>query len=189
MCNAQTQPVDVIVITRGGGSPEDLAAFSTESVVRAVATSRIPVLAAIGHEIDTSLVELAADIRASTPSNAAELLVPERATVLKQLEHVRQQFQKTISGLLLQVREQLEQNRTSLSQHYQTNLLQARLLIGAREQTLQALNPDATLRRGYSVLRQRGSVVRVATELHAGPTKITFADGDVSVSIDEINVQ
>ncbi len=80
--NALAAVPDVLVLTRGGGSAEDLAAFSTEPVVRAVAGSRVPTLVAIGHEVDFSLAELAADRRASTPSNAAELLTPDRDVVL-----------------------------------------------------------------------------------------------------------
>src|SRR5665213_3602045 len=83
--NGEAEPPETIVIIRGGGSAEDLAAFSTEQVTRAVAASRVPTLVAIGHEIDLSLAELAADRRASTPSNAAELLVPDRAQALAQL--------------------------------------------------------------------------------------------------------
>ena len=74
--------LEAIIVTRGGGSPEDLAVFSTEQVTRAVAASRVPTLVAVGHEVDVSLAELAADVRASTPSNAAELLVPDRRDVL-----------------------------------------------------------------------------------------------------------
>ena len=77
--NSQAEPPEVLILIRGGGSAEDLAAFSTEQVTRAVAASRVPTLVAIGHEVDVSLAELAADMRASTPSNAAELLVPDRA--------------------------------------------------------------------------------------------------------------
>ena len=80
--NQAAEPPEVLVVTRGGGSAEDLQAFSTEQVTRAVAASRIPTLVAIGHEVDISLAELAADQRASTPSNAAELLVPDRRAVL-----------------------------------------------------------------------------------------------------------
>ena len=88
--NEQAGPPDVLVLVRGGGSADDLAAFSTETVVRAVAASRIPTLVAIGHEVDVSLSELAADQRASTPSNAAEILVPDRREVLARLRMERE---------------------------------------------------------------------------------------------------
>jgi exodeoxyribonuclease VII large subunit len=76
--NQESEPVEVLVMIRGGGSADDLSAFSSEQVVRAVASSRIPTAVAIGHEVDISLAELAADLRASTPSNAAELLFPDK---------------------------------------------------------------------------------------------------------------
>src|SRR5579862_4762896 len=76
--NELAMPPDIIAVIRGGGSTNDLYAFNTELVTRAIAGSRVPTLVAIGHEVDTSLAELAADQRASTPSNAAELLVPDR---------------------------------------------------------------------------------------------------------------
>src|SRR5205085_8765084 len=93
-----TELVDVIVVTRGGGSAEDLAAFSTEQVTRAVAGSRVPTLVAIGHEIDVSLAELAADRRASTPSNAAELLVPHRQEVLQAAHTSRTHLHQLMSA-------------------------------------------------------------------------------------------
>ena len=84
LLNAHGEELEAIVITRGGGSADDLQAFNVEQVVRAVAASRVPTLVAIGHEVDTSLAERAADRRASTPSNAAELLVPDRQAVIMQ---------------------------------------------------------------------------------------------------------
>jgi exodeoxyribonuclease VII large subunit len=95
--NGLATPPDVLVITRGGGSAEDLQAFSTEQVTRAVAASRVPTLVAIGHEVDVSLAELAADQRASTPSNAAELLVPDRQYILRTLKETRQSLARAVS--------------------------------------------------------------------------------------------
>ncbi len=90
-------PVDVLVVTRGGGSLEDLQAFNSESVCRAIFASKIPVVCGVGHERDTTLAELAADVRASTPSNAAERVVPDRQEILWQLE----QAQKSMNDCLV----------------------------------------------------------------------------------------
>lgn len=87
--NTELQELDAIVLVRGGGSLEDLHAFNDESVVRAVAASRTPIIVGIGHERDISLAELAADVRASTPSNAAELLVRSRTELLANLSHIQ----------------------------------------------------------------------------------------------------
>jgi exodeoxyribonuclease VII large subunit len=103
--NQLQSPPEVIVITRGGGSAEDLQAFSTEQVTRAVALSRIPTLVAIGHERDISLAELAADLRASTPSNAAELLVPDRQELLARLAELSRSMNIEIDNRLEDERE------------------------------------------------------------------------------------
>src|SRR5581483_9878111 len=103
--NEEAQPPEVIVLIRGGGSPEDLIAFSSEQVTRAVAASRVPTLVAIGHETDISLAELAADKRASTPSNAAELLVPDHKHSWRE-----------ITGLASHLN-QLAMHRISLAKH------------------------------------------------------------------------
>ena len=94
--SAMSELPDAVVITRGGGSAEDLAAFNDERVVRAIATSRVPTVVAIGHEIDLSLAEMAADLHASTPSNAAELLLPDAKSELRQITSLRQEFDRIL---------------------------------------------------------------------------------------------
>jgi exodeoxyribonuclease VII large subunit len=185
--NAQAEPPEVLVVIRGGGSAEDLAAFSTEQVTRAVAGSRVPTLVAIGHEIDLSLAELAADRRASTPSNAAELLVPDRAqarlalrTSVEQLQQAgRRQFQLAHSHLQLQAAE--------LEQRVRQILNQAATAVKNQSQLLDALNPQAILRRGYAIVRQGGQPVRgVRTLSTGGIVDVQVSDGGFTATVDKI---
>jgi len=97
--NQTAEPVDVIALIRGGGSLEDLIAFSTEPVARAVAASRTPIIVGVGHEIDTSLADYAADLRAATPTDAARLIVPDRTEILAHISHLSARTDAAITGV------------------------------------------------------------------------------------------
>lgn len=162
--------VEVIVLTRGGGSPEDLAAFSTEQVVRTVAASRIPTMIAIGHEVDVSLAELAADVRASTPSNAAELLVPDQHAVVAEARSQVAHRKEIILHTLASVRSDIAQTATDMQriilhvlQTQQQQLLQA-------QQLLQGYNPQRILRQGYALVRKQKALVTSVQQLAVGDT-------------------
>jgi exodeoxyribonuclease VII large subunit len=176
---------DVLILTRGGGSSEDLYAFDTEKVTRAVATSRVPTLVAIGHEKDISLAELAADKRASTPSNAAELLVPDRREVLRQLEdaqtYIREALITSIHNhkrTLVNYRNELEHLMASVLARLQDQLL-------AYTNLLEALNPRTILGRGYAIVRLASKVViRSKEEVSSGDiVNIELNDGRVDAII------
>ena len=102
---------DVLIVTRGGGSAEDLEAYDTEAVIRAVADSRTPVVCAVGHEVDTSLSELAADRRAATPSQAAEIVSPDQQALRRQLEGLQLRSQRAVQQQVFGLRQQLRQLR------------------------------------------------------------------------------
>lgn len=151
--NEQETPPEVVVMIRGGGSADDLSAFNDEPLVREVAASRVPTLVGIGHEIDESLVDLAADVSAATPSNAAQLLVPDRADIFERLR-ARQ------LGALHAVELHEKNTRT----HVRTALLSAieRSASGVDEvlrdierkrQLVAAYDPQRVLERGYALLR------------------------------------
>ena len=166
--NEQTEPPDVIVVTRGGGSAEDLQVFSTEQVTRAVAASRVPTIVAIGHEVDVSLAELAADQRASTPSNAAELLVPDRKVLLRTLRAEKKRLPELVHAVILRSQQQLDAYREQLEMISSRYLYQAKQSLQLREKLLAAFNPQAALERGYALIRKNNEAVRSGNVLRIG---------------------
>ncbi len=182
--NMAGKPPEVLVVIRGGGSADDLQAFNTESVTRAVAASRIPTLVAIGHEVDLSLAELAADVRASTPSNAAELLVPDKTTVLAELSSYQAEVGRLLSQIVRMNQQELTEQTESLTSTVQ-NLLKERMnWLAQTSQILELINPRHILSRGYAVVRQEGKVVRSTKQVHSGKSlDITIADGSFQVKV------
>lgn len=182
--NAMAVPPDVLVLIRGGGSAEDLAAFSTEAVTRAVAASRVPTLVAIGHEVDLSLAELAADRRASTPSNAAELLVPDRRDELRRIAECRRQLDQLLTQQVSSRKEQLQTLVAHLDQAWELVLNDAVRELQLRRQLLSALDPNAALRRGYAIIRSESGLVTSAKQLHPGDRlRLQLRDGDVNAEV------
>jgi exodeoxyribonuclease VII large subunit len=182
--NALPEPPEILILTRGGGSADDLAAFNAEPVVRAVAASRIPTLVAVGHEVDVSLAELAADQRASTPSNAAELLTPDRIVVLKRLHEVRQSLDASLMDFVRQRRDLLSLQRAGLTRELQAVFRAARTRLRAQRQLLEAYDPTAALQRGYALVRAGGVVIRSVEALPTGlPVAIQLSDGVVRATI------
>lgn len=182
--NSHAEPVDVLVITRGGGSAEDLAAFSTEQVTRAVAGSRIPTLVAIGHEVDISLAELAADKRASTPSNAAELLVPDQKHIKEQLKSQKHSLGLALSQTLIDARRHVE--TATLELHSLWNQLWQDLQRHLRLQTqlLEALSPTAALKRGYAIVTIGNKTIRSVKQVQRGNLiDIRLADGKIDAEV------
>ncbi len=166
--NEQAAFVDVIILIRGGGSMDDLSVFSTEPLARAVASSRIPTMVAIGHEIDTSLAELAADVRASTPSNAAELLVPDLSDMSARLGQAGA-FLDTIAVETITRRiHGLESARQRIDQAAETYLQQAQQFLAHATLRLESYHPRQVLKRGYGLVRVGGKLVSHKTVLKEG---------------------
>ena len=184
--------VDVIVVARGGGSVEDLLPFSDEALVRAAAQASTPLVSAIGHEGDAPLLDYVADYRASTPTDAARRIVPDLAQELDGLARAREGMRSAIQRRLAQERYNLdllvsrpiflapaatlEPHRTfidsaltSLRTQVERRLNSERQSILQASATLQALSPQATLERGYSMLRlPSGELVRDASQVPKG---------------------
>jgi exodeoxyribonuclease VII large subunit len=193
--------VEVIVIARGGGSVEDLLPFSTESLLRAVAEARTPVVSAIGHESDTPLLDFVADLAASTPTDAAKRIVPNLDAELADLDELRLRSRSAvhrrlgrevelISGLPERLRRTVRARLTGeIQQTIQLRRRAARrtnaLLDAARADLdhvrarVRALSPQATLDRGYAVVTlSDGSVVRSPEQARSGPLRVRVAEGE-----------
>jgi exodeoxyribonuclease VII large subunit len=185
--NIRMPELDVIVITRGGGSLEDLAVFSTEAVVRAVATSQIPTLVAIGHEIDVSLAELAADKRASTPSNAAEILVPDRAALLRELKQNKQILNKYLIANLDIIRNNLSEIKDRITSVIVGKLELEQIFLNNKLEVLQSINPSSILKRGYVIVRSDNKNIIDGKNLSLNQElELDFFDTIVSVKVTKV---
>lgn len=186
--NAQPEPPEVLVIIRGGGSAEDLSAFSSEQLTRTVAASRVPTLVAIGHETDLSLAELAADLRASTPSNAAELLVPERQQAIANMKAKIEQLTQASQRLHIAAEQALAARRSVLQERVLQAVNSNAFRLQGQSQLLEALSPDAILRRGYAVVRRQGKAVRLAKQLSPSDIVVVqVAHGSFDAAVRTIN--
>jgi exodeoxyribonuclease VII large subunit len=207
--------IDLIIVARGGGSLEELWAFNDERVARAIAASRMPVISGVGHEVDFTIADFAADIRAPTPSAAAELAVPDRAELLaavrggqvrlvealqRQLNHYRQSLILLVQALQrnspLGRVQSLRQRVDELSQATSVHL--GHLLALRREQLnglagrLAALSPFATLDRGYAIVR-RGDTGQVVTSVGqvatSAPIAIRVRDGELEATVNKTTAE
>ena len=177
--------VDVIVVTRGGGSFEDLLPFSDERVVRAFAASPVPIVSAVGHEQDTPLCDLAADVRASTPTAAARLVVPDLDELNAQLARSRERLGICVRRLVQRDRERLSRTGERLAGAPRLLLERRRSALSATTGRLRALSPRATLERGYAIVRADGLVLRDPDETMSGDRlEIELARGTVAATVE-----
>ncbi|GAC1498949.1 MAG: hypothetical protein NVS1B10_01150 [Candidatus Saccharimonadales bacterium] len=142
--------------------------FSTEIVTRAVAASRTPTVVAIGHEVDVCLAELAADVRASTPSNAAELLVPSKTEALNLLVHDKERLHQIIDSRLVALRQENQDDLTLINDRFNQVIMAISTALNNYKKLLIALNPEAILRRGYAIVRSGNSIIRSLSEVASG---------------------
>jgi exodeoxyribonuclease VII large subunit len=202
--------VDVVIIARGGGSFEDLFPFNHPDVVHAIAACPVPVVSAIGHEVDMTLSDLAADMRAATPSAAAELVVQDRGVLLGQLRDIKKQMAsalfsclETAHAELLDLRDRLRPLRfmrkveerkqaiadlaDRLERAYSTRIERDRLLLVGMKTALLAQNPLLVLSRGYCLVEKDGYLVRSAGAIAEGDRlKIRFSDGKSQVRVEHV---
>lgn len=160
--NGLSQPPEVLVIVRGGGSADDLAVFNDEPLTRAVAASRVPTLVGIGHEVDISLVDLVADRRAATPSNAAEILVPDRRELLASLGQTHERLSEKLSQRFEATRQLLDTFPVRAVERLQGQLDTLRRTTVQHQRLLEQLSPKAVLQRGYALIRSGDVLLRGA---------------------------
>jgi exodeoxyribonuclease VII large subunit len=177
--------VDVIVLARGGGSFEDLLPFSDERVVRAVATCAVPVVSAVGHEQDTPLCDLAADVRASTPTAAARVVVPDAAELRAHLHRLRDGLHRGARRTTERHADELARARERLARAPLLVLERRQARLGTLHARLGALSPLGTLERGYAIVRRDETVVRSPVQVASGDAlSIRVADGTFGVHAD-----
>ena len=200
---------DVIILARGGGSIEDLWAFNDENVARAIVASEAPVVTGVGHETDFTIADFAADLRAPTPTAAAEMATPNRLDLLSTLDELAQRLHRAVQGMLNTCRWSLNERanrlrlyspvtrlrsdrqrldefarRTAIALAHRLQLSQARL--AGLEQHLGSLNPMAVLGRGFAVVSlPDGSLVRSVGQVSSGDAlDVRVADGSFTARVD-----
>jgi len=189
LVNQMAEPPQVLVVIRGGGSEDDLAAFSDEKVVRAISASRVPTLVAIGHEKDISLAELAADQRASTPSNAAELLVPDRQHEKSVIDQKYRHAGRASRQIIEQARQNNHQIIDYLYQNLNTKFEQEKRNLAQKMSLLNALNPKSPLAKGYVLVRdgQKNHIRSVKNVRLNQDILLEFSDGSINSKVEKIN--
>ena len=178
--------LDLCIVGRGGGAREDLAAFNSEAVCRALANVRVPTVSAVGHEIDICLTDLVADLRAATPSAAAELAVADRRDVLRLVDDLSLRLAAGLSGRTRLAGERLARNRDRLHAAVEDVLDARRNLADRLAAQLDALSPLRVLGRGYAVpMDQDGRVLkRRADFIKDAGFRLRVADGDVPARVE-----
>lgn len=204
---ADSSGCDVIICGRGGGSPEDLFAFNSEKIARTVFAMNTPVISAVGHETDTTLIDFVSDLRAPTPSAAAELAVPDTAslsaavdsyknaldnafaTVIARKRHELMAMESELknyapSAALSAMREKLASNEIRLSEAMKSCIEKKKAVIGSRAAALDSLSPLKIMSRGYSLVYKENELIKSADELSEGDRiTVRFADNEASAVI------
>ena len=204
--------VDAIILGRGGGSIEDLWAFNDEALARTVAASRLPVISAVGHESDVTICDFVADLRAPTPSGAAEMAVPDRMELYAVLDGLKIRLDRVTSQYLARARESLERRASHrllgspeamfderrmhlclreerLGHQASAHLERARADLARRAAKLEALSPLSVLSRGYAMVgdAETGQVMTNARALTVGQTvNLRFSDGSATAEITSV---
>jgi len=203
--------IDLIIAGRGGGSVEDLWSFNKKEVALAYFNTKTPIVSAVGHEIDNLLTDLTADMRASTPTHAAELVVPRKDLLIEKLEEKKRKLNKSLLSNLQGKSEKLETLKKSyilrnyletvveknnllidredrLKKVFNSNLIQKKHLLEVRMEKLSSLNPQEILKRGYTITKAGNKIIRGTEEVKKDQKiEIIYHDGSVISRVEEIN--
>lgn len=179
--------VDVAIVGRGGGSKEDLQVFNEERVARAVAAVPVPVISAVGHEIDVTLCDLVADHRAATPSAAAQMATPDRDEVMSDLGHLGVRLAQGLAGRVQRMGERVERTGDRLAVAVERRIESINYQLSVASGRLDALSPLGTLARGFAVPRDAsGRVLRRTADFRAGdPFALRVVDGVVNARVEK----
>jgi exodeoxyribonuclease VII large subunit len=177
--------VEVLVIARGGGSLEDLLPFSDERLVRAVAACPVPVVSAVGHEQDTPLCDLAADVRASTPTMAGKLVVPDLAELSSDLDRTRLALARALGHSLERASDRVERTHERLRRAPALAVERKRAALEAVAGRLRTLSPLETLERGYAIVRADSRIVTSAEAVESGDrVDVQLRDGSFGARVE-----
>ena len=201
--------VEVLVIVRGGGSLEDLQAFNSEDVARAIFASRVPTVVGVGHERDESIADYVADVRASTPSNAAERVVPEKREMRLQLGSMADRISSLYQAILVDHQHRIDVSVNAIFRvftgqadrylnlmsilkvqlgRFGDRLVHYKGAVDLLSRTVANLNPERLLSRGYAIVRCGGKIVKSASQLKKGDSmNVRLSKGSIDATAESIN--
>ena len=204
--NAIEEKVDLIILGRGGGSLEDLWAFNEEIVAEAIHNSEIPIISAVGHEVDYSISDFVSDLRAATPSAAAEIAFPKLDDMRSHIAYLDERSESLLTQKLSLMKEKVERLKShyalnqidfiinekkqflieyqnKLNNLFSSKIEQSHSKLNSLKSSLKALNPNAVLERGYSIIRQQNNLIDSVEKLRDGEISIQFKDGKIDKKI------
>lgn len=185
---SQEYDLDTLIIGRGGGASEDLSAFNDETLVRAISTSKMPVISAVGHEIDSTLVDFVADKRASTPTGAAELATVDRREIEKEFAYSLMTMEQALYRNIDNKKDEINSYKEELHETLSFKIERYKELIGNYKKQLEILNPKNVLKRGYTIsTNERGQVITSLKEIKHNDKIITNTiDGKITSVVVEL---
>ncbi|MBQ5954961.1 MAG: exodeoxyribonuclease VII large subunit [Firmicutes bacterium] len=184
--NDNYDDIDTLIVGRGGGSQEDLWAFNEEVLARAIYDSRIPVISAVGHEIDFSISDFVADLRAETPTAAADIAVPDIGELVERLNKFSDEMLIHLKNKLSLGELRTEKALNQLKSDLEMLLLSRSNEIDKLKLILEQNDPHRIMERGYTVIESEGRVIRTPEELKDGEYDIVFRSGKVRVKIENV---